>query len=742
MPSVSSGALSSGQVVYRIAPHYVLRVADATSAYLLSEIARIPLVGKAQIALFRCLERGASELDIQRAAGSELPLWLFRLQQYVDAGYVVSDAAESSRGGVTGSAWRSSLGHALPNRPLSVTCLGLETCSKVLETFVTGATTSGLAFDPNAAVQLLLVNEYRAPEVVAGVRALVRSGKTVIPCKPMGTSVWLGPVVGSPPGACWDCLVYRLLDNSPIETSLHRTTGESAYTALPLHTSQSLAVATSFVVTRLLASAALHDASATLPLTTLDFATFTTREHVTVRRPQCPTCGDSELMSRRGNAPVVLTPARKQFTNDGGHRVMSPDDTLRRLRKHIDPLTGLLSNAGPVRGRSDHLRQVYGATHFTTPVAGDAHEATRFEMLSIGKGMTASQAEVSALCEALERKCARHQGDEARLLARYVDIADRAISPSELLLFSEQQFAGSLTRPGPSIVSPRSQRVPLRFNPEREAWWTPVWSLTHRRQRYVPLAYGFAGTPFSAPGRDCDWDSNGCAAGNCLEEAILQGLLELVERDAAAVYWYNQLRRPGVALDANGDNYGTSYAKQAAQLYSQLGYDLWVLDITHDLEIPTFFAMSRERSGTRFAAGLGCHLDPKLALQRALSELHQVFDPQKTAPPLWDLSAVSDPSYLYPSGMAAPHHENVASDDIAKDVSLVVERLRRAGLETLVLDYTRPDADVFTVKAIVPGLRHFWPRYAPGRLYDVPVRLGWRTSPLNERELNPLALEM
>lgn len=767
MPSDLSEAPSSEPIVHRIAAHYVLRVVDPRSAFLLSETARIPVTGKDHVALLCCLERGASDFDLQRAAGSELPLWLLLLEQYAEAGYVVSAAAKATDGVITKSAdgaaavstaavdtaaldaaWRASLGHALPNRPVSIANLGQGACPEVLETFAADVARSGLELDSAASVQLLLVNDYRDPEVVAGIRALAHSGRTIIPCKPMGASVWLGPTLGSPPHGCWDCLTYRLLDNSPVETSLHRATGRSAYPARPLYTPRSLAVAAAFVTTRLLASGVLRDASAPLALTTFDFSTFTTREHAAILRPQCPTCGDSGLMARRGQTPVVLTPARKQFTHDGGHRVMSPDDTLRRIRKHVDPLTGLLSNAGPIRGRSDHLRHVYGATHFTTPVEGDAHEAQRFEMLSVGKGKTASQAEASALCEALERKCARYQGDEARLLARYVDLEGQAISPSDLLLFSEQQFAGSVAHARSDIVSPRSQRVPLRFNPERETWWTPVWSLTHGCQRYVPLAYGFAGTPFSPPGRDCNWDSNGCAAGNCLEEAILQGLLELVERDAAAVYWYNRIRRPGVPLDAYGDSHGahdahsTSYAKRAAQLYSQLGYDLWVLDITHDLEIPTFFAMSRERSGTRFAAGLGCHLDPKVALQRALSELHQVFDPQKTAPPLWDLTAVTDPSYLYPSSTEATPHKNVASDDIAKDVSLVVERLRKAGLDTLVLDYTRPDADVFTVKAIVPGLRHFWPRYAPGRLYDVPVRLGWRTSPLNERELNPLALEM
>jgi ribosomal protein S12 methylthiotransferase accessory factor len=44
------------------------------------------------------------------------------------------------------------------------------------------------------------------------------------------------------------------------------------------------------------------------------------------------------------------------------------------------------------------------------------------------------------------------------------------------------------------------------------------------------------------------------------------------------------------------------------------------------------------------------------------------------------------------------------------------------------------------VKAVVPGLRHFWPRFAPGRLYEAPVRLGWLERPRAEAELNPVPL--
>jgi len=58
-------------------------------------------------------------------------------------------------------------------------------------------------------------------------------------------------------------------------------------------------------------------------------------------------------------------------------------------------------------------------------------------------------------------------------------------------------------------------------------------------------------------------------------------------------------------------------------------------------------------------------------------------------------------------------------------------------MEFLVLEQTRPDIGMPVARVIVPGMRHFWPRFAPGRLYDVPVSTGHRQTPLAEANLNP-----
>jgi ribosomal protein S12 methylthiotransferase accessory factor len=80
------------------------------------------------------------------------------------------------------------------------------------------------------------------------------------------------------------------------------------------------------------------------------------------------------------------------------------------------------------------------------------------------------------------------------------------------------------------------------------------------------------------------------------------------------------------------------------------------------------------------------------------------------------------------------------ADDVADDVRTCQELVERAGMEMLVLDQTRPEVGLPVAKVIVPGLRHFWARLAPGRLYDVPVRLGWLSRPLAEQDLNPIPM--
>ena len=84
----------------------------------------------------------------------------------------------------------------------------------------------------------------------------------------------------------------------------------------------------------------------------------------------------------------------------------------------------------------------------------------------------------------------------------------------------------------------------------------------------------------------------------------------------------------------------------------------------------------------------------------------------------------------------ADHH----CGDLLQDIQHCCTCVEAQGLEVLVLDQTSELVGLPVVKVVVPGLRHFWARYAPGRLYDVPVRLEQLPQPLTEDQLNPISI--
>jgi ribosomal protein S12 methylthiotransferase accessory factor len=274
--------------------------------------------------------------------------------------------------------------------------------------------------------------------------------------------------------------------------------------------------------------------------------------------------------------------------------------------------------------------------------------------------------------------------------------------------------------------------------------------------RYLPTAFCYYDYPQPPERTFCIACSNGCAAGNTLEEAVLQGFLELVERDSVALWWYNRVRRPGVDLDT----FGEPYLGKLRAFLGERGREFWALDLTADLGIPVFASITRRTAGPaeQIVLGFGAHLEPRIALLRAVTEMNQMLsspllepegkeagdpaaDPE-TARWLQTATAANQPYLLPADGPArtAGSFPQAWADDVAEDVRVCRARVERLGLEMLVLDQTRPEVGLPVAKVIVPGLRHFWARFAPGRLYDTPVSLGWLSRPLAEEELNPVPM--
>jgi ribosomal protein S12 methylthiotransferase accessory factor len=68
------------------------------------------------------------------------------------------------------------------------------------------------------------------------------------------------------------------------------------------------------------------------------------------------------------------------------------------------------------------------------------------------------------------------------------------------------------------------------------------------------------------------------------------------------------------------------------------------------------------------------------------------------------------------------------------------EVLKEHNLPAFVVHYPTESTDIYVTRAVVPGLRHMWPRFAAGRLYDTPCKLGWHKSKITEDEVNPIAI--
>jgi oxazoline/thiazoline synthase len=372
---------------------------------------------------------------------------------------------------------------------------------------------------------------------------------------------------------------------------------------------------------------------------------------------------------------------------------------------------------------------------FSTPSARPAISPT-----VRGAGASALQAKVSCLGEALERHSGIFRGNEPRRVARYSEIAAEAIHPDTLTLFSKAQYNH---REDWNRREGRYNWVPERFDEERRIDWSPAWSLTQQRTKYLSTAYCYFGYPFDPSHDFCRPDSNGNAAGNSVDEAIVHGFLELVERECASIWWYNRVHRPRVDIDS----FGSPDILAVRNLHRMIGRSVEVLDISAGRHIPVFVAVSRSEDPPKkdYALGFGAHFDALIALRRALSEMSQFLpvvlsghDPHCF---LRDENGQTDMSLLVPNEQLPPvtFSDFPASrlHDAKSHVSSGARLVQSWGLEMLVLDQTRQDVGLPVVKVIVPGMRSWWARFAPGRLYTLPVQPGWLAAQESESELNP-----
>jgi oxazoline/thiazoline synthase len=574
--------------------------------------------------------------------------------------------------------------------------------------------------------------------------------------KPNGVHIWVGPIFIPNRNACWLCLENRLRENREAETYIAKKLGTAGLLPIPrprltVIRQQAYSIATLQILRWMATSGSSPLESRILTTNTMSLEY---QFHEVVRRPQCPACGDPRAAWVAGR-PIHLLAQSKTSLAEGGERHVPPEITYARFSHHVSPITGIVRALlpSPWNGQTP-LRSYTAGTNFALKSDKLFFLKQGLRTHSSGKGRSDAQAKTSALCEALERYSGVFRGEEERIRGSYRDLGDSAIHPNDCMLYSEKQFT---EREEWMRRGSRFQIVPLPFDEQAQIEWSPLYSLTQKRVKYLPTSYLYYGYPVPDGHFFCWADSNGNAAGNTVEEACLQGFYEVVERDSVCIWWYNRLQRPRVRLEEFDD----PFIEELHNYYASVDREFWVLDISSDLGIPSFAAINRRVNGPTedLVMGFGAHSDASIGVQRALTEMNQFMPAVLSRSPdgttmyafddpdairWWQGATVANQHYLRPLSEKFDRRPkdytpcNFAS--ILDTLLACISIAEKNGMEVLIHDQSRPDVGLSVAKVVIPGMRHFWARFAPGRLYDVPVSLGWQPQPTAESDLNPIAM--
>lgn len=390
----------------------------------------------------------------------------------------------------------------------------------------------------------------------------------------------------------------------------------------------------------------------------------------------------------------------------GTHRTVAPEVTLRRLEP-------LLTDMGITR-----VGMLTGLDRVGLPVATAVRPNGRALAVSLGKGLTPAAAKVSAIMEAAE---SYH--------------AERVTGPLHWAAFDELPAAVDPARLPqvlvvPDNVAPRAARC----------LWIGGQDLIGGADVHVPYQLVHADyTVGQAEPARFEATTNGLAAGNEMVEAKLHGLYEAVERDAISCWRAaggpNCMQaRPFAPQDVPDADISELVAR-----IREADAEVAAWDVTSDIGVPAFVALivpgGDERAAVEPEIGSGCHLDPVIALGRAVTEAAQTrlarisgarddFEPAS-----YDAEARLRRRVEANGWLARAHRSTYSWDgilagfaravtaDLDSDLQVVLAALAEAGLDTAVwVDLSRSEIGLPVGRIVVPGLEGPWlpGRYRPG----------------------------
>lgn len=403
----------------------------------------------------------------------------------------------------------------------------------------------------------------------------------------------------------------------------------------------------------------------------------------------------------------------------GTHRVCSPRETLDRLQ----PIQGTF---GITR-----LANVTGLDTIGLPVWVAARPNSRGLSTSQGKGLTHEAAKVSALMESIEG----WHGENIDLPLRHGSPEALAAKAAMVDYRGLSHYAG---------LAPRED-TPLH--------WVEGWNLVAQEPclapfeaistNYVTGPSGYLQTTFVQ-------SSNGLAGGNHIVEAITHALFEVIERDAVAraahlLRSFDSVRRvdPATVIDPD--------CRTVIDLVQAAGVALAILDLTCDTRLPVFAVTIVDvdadlhwRSLPSFS-GYGCHLQPGIALLRAINEAVQSrltyisgsrddisYSEYRRGGNADALKSLRSRLSSSPCERDFAAVEALPTRGFGEDICAIIDRLRAIGIDQVIaVDLTKPEHQIPVVKVVVPWLAAPAPMIR-GRNIVIPARDARKWSPSSQ----------
>jgi YcaO-like protein with predicted kinase domain len=378
--------------------------------------------------------------------------------------------------------------------------------------------------------------------------------------------------------------------------------------------------------------------------------------------------------------------AAKEFVA-GTHRAMPPEETLRRIRPHL------------AKGAITRVADVTGLDTVGLPVAVAVRPASGTLSVEGGKGATFAAAMASAAMEAIERYVAE-AADIERVWATTAEMAGRLPCPPEAL--------------------PMLRNAAVA--PDRRYSWSAMRDLADDSEWWVPTDLVILPTGDLRPDLSHPWaaGSNGLASGNHLLEAVCAGIYEVIERDATTCWNLAAEHGDTPTLVVDQSTLRDELLLDVLGVLDRAGADAVICWCPTDVGVPTAMAylVDRER-GVGIYKGYGCHLEPEIAVIRAVTEAVQSRTILVSGArddllrPSYDAMKRSD---VRAAGALLQREHRVSLDHIPAlttptfegDVAVLLAMLSRAGFgRVLVRELDASQFESCVARVLVPGLEPY-----------------------------------